>query len=70
MRKKERMKMKELFKLIAEAIHKKDCAIQIYNEDVILYTGTGPERKCFSCNINSKSNIKKMRKLLNKNFWR
>jgi hypothetical protein len=58
------MKMKELFRLIAEAIHKKDCALQLYNEEVILHTGTGPERKCFSCNINNKDNIKKMRKLL------
>ena len=33
MRKKERMKMKELFKLIAEAIHKKDCAIKQYKKD-------------------------------------
>lgn len=54
----------ELFKLIAAAIKNKDCALQLYNEEVVLHTGTGPERKCFSCNINSRSDIKKIRKLL------
>ena len=54
----------ELFKLVTATIKNKDCAIQLYNEEVILHTGTGPERKCFSCNINNKSDIKKMRKLL------
>lgn len=43
--------MKQLGNLAIVAASHKDCLLQIYNEQAIIHTGEGNERKAFTCNV-------------------
>lgn len=57
--------MKQLGNLAIVAARKKDCSLQIFDEEVSVYTGVGPERKGYSCNVWDDDSINKLIAFLN-----
>jgi len=57
--------MMQLGNLAIVAANHKDCMLQIYNNEVNVYTGQGTERKTISCNVRDDDYIKKIIAYLN-----
>lgn len=57
--------MMKLGNLAIVAANHKDCMLQIYNNEVTIFTGQGTERNLVSCNINDNDYIDKMIAFLN-----
>ena len=57
--------MKELGNLAIVASKKKDCMLQIYDNEVTVHTGRGTERRSISCNVNDNDYIDKIIAYLN-----
>lgn len=52
------MIMKEIGNLAIVAAKDKYCLLQIYDEEVTLHVGEGPDRKIFFCNVWDDESIK------------
>ena len=52
--------MMQLGNLAIVAANHKDCMLQIYDNEVTIYTGHGTERKSISCNIRDDEYINKI----------
>lgn len=57
--------MMRLGNLAIVAANHKECMLQIYNDEVTVFTGQGTERNSVSCNINDNDYIDKIIAFLN-----
>jgi len=52
--------VKQLGNLAVVVAKHKDCMLQIYDEEATVHTGSGTERKSFSCNVWDDERINKI----------
>ena len=57
--------MKELGNLAIVASKKKDCMLQIYDNEVTVYVGHGPDRESITSEVNDDERIRKIIAYLN-----
>ena len=57
--------MKQLGNLAVLAASKNDCVLQIYDGEVTLHAGSGPDRRCYVCSAGDDESIEKLVSFLN-----
>ena len=57
--------MMQLGNLAIVAANHKDCMLQIYDNEVTIYTEQGTERRSLSCSVNDNDSINKLIAYLN-----
>ncbi|MCR4693618.1 MAG: hypothetical protein K5664_07035 [Firmicutes bacterium] len=57
--------MKQIGNLAVVAANNKECVLEIYNEMVTLYSGSGPERRGYLCKVFDDDSISKLISFVN-----